>query len=315
MEILPESTSNSSAVGSDDGVTTSFQLSQNSRPPCSIIKDKYMMKAQELDPSKWDQQSSSTEASGSKPRSNTKKDRIPQTSSSNKNKNKVEDHHRIAKSSLNNKNHVIEHVCNANVKYTTLNENSELICVKGNLCIFDANHDVCFLEFVNDVNLRSKSKYAKRNKNKKTWEPTGKVLTDMGYRWKPTRRAFTIDGNTCTLTRITSTKVEPHKETTSKSVTTSNPEIKIYCRKTKVAKSAKQGLVRGLKLKFKKDHLCSACSLGKSKKSSRKPKYDNNNQEKLYLLHMDLCRPMRVDSINGKKYILVIVNDYLIYVG
>nr|GEV94762.1 hypothetical protein [Tanacetum cinerariifolium] len=32
--------------GSVDGVTTSFQLSQNSRPPCSIIKDKYMMKAQ-----------------------------------------------------------------------------------------------------------------------------------------------------------------------------------------------------------------------------------------------------------------------------
>nr|GFA59038.1 hypothetical protein [Tanacetum cinerariifolium] len=31
---------------SDDGITTSFQLSQNSRPPCSIIKDKYMMKAQ-----------------------------------------------------------------------------------------------------------------------------------------------------------------------------------------------------------------------------------------------------------------------------
>nr|GFA51163.1 hypothetical protein [Tanacetum cinerariifolium]GFA61845.1 hypothetical protein [Tanacetum cinerariifolium] len=32
---------------SDDGVTTSLQLSQNSRPPCSIIKDKYMMKAQQ----------------------------------------------------------------------------------------------------------------------------------------------------------------------------------------------------------------------------------------------------------------------------
>nr|GFA17901.1 hypothetical protein [Tanacetum cinerariifolium] len=33
---------------SDDCVTTSFQLSQNSRPPCSIIKDKYMMKAQHM---------------------------------------------------------------------------------------------------------------------------------------------------------------------------------------------------------------------------------------------------------------------------
>ncbi|GJW87877.1 retrovirus-related pol polyprotein from transposon TNT 1-94 [Tanacetum coccineum] len=74
---------------------------------------------------------------------------------------------------------------------------------------------------------------------------------------------------------------------------------------------AKQGLVRGIpKLKFKKDHLCSACSLGKSKKQSHKPKSEDTNQEKLYLLHMDLCGLMRVESINGKKYILVIVNDY-----
>ncbi|GJT33030.1 hypothetical protein Tco_0923449 [Tanacetum coccineum] len=56
-------------------------------------------------------------------------------------------------------------------------------------------------------------------------------------------------------------------------------------------------LVRGLsKLKFEKDHLCSAYSLGKSKKSSHKPIADDTNQEKLYLLHMDLCRPMRVES-------------------
>nr|GEX01461.1 hypothetical protein [Tanacetum cinerariifolium] len=70
-------------------------------------------------------------------------------------------------------------------------------------------------------------------------------------------------------------------------------------------------LVRGLpKLKFEKDHLCSACSLGKSKKQSHKLKPNDTNQEKLYLLHMDLRRPMRVESINGKKYILVIVDDY-----
>ncbi|GKB72028.1 retrovirus-related pol polyprotein from transposon TNT 1-94 [Tanacetum coccineum] len=74
---------------------------------------------------------------------------------------------------------------------------------------------------------------------------------------------------------------------------------------------AKQGLVRGLlKLEFEKDHLFSACSLGKSKKHSHKPKFEYINQEKLYLLHMDLCGLMRVKSINGKKYILVIVDDY-----
>ncbi|GJZ63823.1 retrovirus-related pol polyprotein from transposon TNT 1-94 [Tanacetum coccineum] len=76
-------------------------------------------------------------------------------------------------------------------------------------------------------------------------------------------------------------------------------------------KLAKYGLARGiLKLKFKKDHLCSACALGKSKKSSHQPKAGDINQEKLYLLHMDLCGSMRVKSINRKKYILVIVDDY-----
>nr|GEW77690.1 retrovirus-related Pol polyprotein from transposon TNT 1-94 [Tanacetum cinerariifolium] len=74
---------------------------------------------------------------------------------------------------------------------------------------------------------------------------------------------------------------------------------------------ARQGLVRGLpKIKFQKDHLCSACAMGKSKKKSHKPKSEDTNQEKLYLMHMDLCEPMRVESVNGKKYILVIVDDY-----
>nr|GEV77627.1 hypothetical protein [Tanacetum cinerariifolium] len=74
---------------------------------------------------------------------------------------------------------------------------------------------------------------------------------------------------------------------------------------------ARQGLVRGLpKLKFEKDHLYSACVMYKSKKKSHKPKSEDTNQEKLYLLHMDRYGPMRVESVNGKKYILVIVDDY-----
>nr|GEW44139.1 hypothetical protein [Tanacetum cinerariifolium] len=63
-------------------------------------------------------------------------------------------------------------------------------------------------------------------------------------------------------------------------------------------------------LKFEKDHLCSACAMGKSNKKSHKPRSEVTNQEKLYLLHMDLCGPIHVESVNGKKYILVIVDDY-----
>ncbi|GJY43996.1 retrovirus-related pol polyprotein from transposon TNT 1-94 [Tanacetum coccineum] len=70
---------------------------------------------------------------------------------------------------------------------------------------------------------------------------------------------------------------------------------------------ARHGLVRGLP---KPDHLCYACTMGKSNKKPHKPKSEDTNQEKLYLLHMDLCGPMCVTSVNGKKYILVIVDDY-----
>ncbi|GJR77054.1 retrovirus-related pol polyprotein from transposon TNT 1-94 [Tanacetum coccineum] len=59
------------------------------------------------------------------------------------------------------------------------------------------------------------------------------------------------------------------------------------------------------------------CLLSKASKTKQKvqkttsePKSEDTNQEKLYLLHMDLCGPMRVASVNGKKYILVIVDDY-----
>ncbi|GJU76465.1 retrovirus-related pol polyprotein from transposon TNT 1-94 [Tanacetum coccineum] len=74
---------------------------------------------------------------------------------------------------------------------------------------------------------------------------------------------------------------------------------------------ARKDLVRGLpRLKFEKDHLCFACQLGKSKKHTYTPKAKNTNLEVVNTLHMDLCGPMLVQTINGKKYILVIVDDY-----
>ncbi|GJT89799.1 retrovirus-related pol polyprotein from transposon TNT 1-94 [Tanacetum coccineum] len=67
------------------------------------------------------------------------------------------------------------------------------------------------------------------------------------------------------------------------------------------------------KFKYGKDHLCSACERGKSKKTSHPPKLVQSDHSKLELLHMDLCGPMRVASINGMKYIFVIVDDYSRY--
>nr|GEZ47721.1 retrovirus-related Pol polyprotein from transposon TNT 1-94 [Tanacetum cinerariifolium] len=73
-------------------------------------------------------------------------------------------------------------------------------------------------------------------------------------------------------------------------------------------------IVIGLsKLKFVKDHLCSSCKLGKAKGKSFQTKATPSSKGRLQLLHMDLCGPMRVASINGKKYVLVIVDDYSRY--
>nr|GEX11219.1 hypothetical protein [Tanacetum cinerariifolium] len=74
---------------------------------------------------------------------------------------------------------------------------------------------------------------------------------------------------------------------------------------------SKKDIMIGLpKLKFVKDQLYFSCELSKAKRSSFKSKAIPSLKGRLNLLHMDLCGPMRVASINGKKYILVIVDDY-----
>ncbi|GJU82920.1 hypothetical protein Tco_1285285 [Tanacetum coccineum] len=108
----------------------------------------------------------STSASGSQSLGNTKKDKILQTSSSTL-KNKVEAHPKTVKSSLNNKNSVVKPKGNANVQHSKLNVNSEPLCVKCNGCMLSDNHDLCVLDFINDVNARAKSKSVKKNSKRK----------------------------------------------------------------------------------------------------------------------------------------------------
>ncbi|GJW30690.1 retrovirus-related pol polyprotein from transposon TNT 1-94 [Tanacetum coccineum] len=77
---------------------------------------------------------------------------------------------------------------------------------------------------------------------------------------------------------------------------------------------SKNEIMNGLpKLKFVKDQLCSSCKVGKAKRSSFKTIAVTRLKKRLDLLHMDLWGPMRVKSINGKKYIMVIVDDYSRY--
>ncbi|GJS57255.1 hypothetical protein Tco_0652039 [Tanacetum coccineum] len=107
-----------------------------------------------------------------------KKDKIQQTPSSTQ-KNKVEAHHRKVKSSLKNKDCVVAPKGTANVQHSKLNANSKLKCVKCNGCMLSNNHDLCVLDFINNVNARVKSKYIKKSLKRKVWKPTGKVFTNI----------------------------------------------------------------------------------------------------------------------------------------
>nr|GFA14105.1 retrovirus-related Pol polyprotein from transposon TNT 1-94 [Tanacetum cinerariifolium] len=55
------------------------------------------------------------------------------------------------------------------------------------------------------------------------------------------------------------------------------------------------------KFEYHKEHLCPSCEQGKSKRASHPPKPVPNSRQRLHLLHMDLCGPMRIASINGKR--------------
>ncbi|GJT98328.1 ribonuclease H-like domain-containing protein [Tanacetum coccineum] len=77
-----------------------------------------------------------------------------------------------------------------------------------------------------------------------------------------------------------------------------------------INKLVKGNLVRGLPSKtFKLDHSCLACRKGKQHRASCKKIEERTVREPLELLHMDLFGPVSVESVNRKKYCLVVVTD------
>ncbi|GJW07169.1 hypothetical protein Tco_1569592 [Tanacetum coccineum] len=191
-----------------------------------------------LDSASYSALSRSTKSSRSRSTDNTKNDRILQISSSTQKKNKVKDHSRIVKSCFNKPNCVVEPSGNANVQHSKLNTNFELMCIKCISSMFNARHEMCFLEFVSDMNASSKSKSVKKANKKEEWKATGKVFTKIGYNWIPTGRTFTLVGNVCPLTRITATNKVPFREPIPLEVVAQESVItKVYTRRPKVPKT------------------------------------------------------------------------------
>ncbi|KAJ9541699.1 hypothetical protein OSB04_028205 [Centaurea solstitialis] len=81
-----------------------------------------------------------------------------------------------------------------------------------------------------------------------------------------------------------------------------------------IDKIVKHQLVSGIPLiKFEQEEMCPGCEKGKMKRASHPPKPEQGSKSPLSLLHMDLCGPMKYQSLAGRKYILVIVDDFSRY--
>ncbi|GKB85380.1 hypothetical protein Tco_0957652, partial [Tanacetum coccineum] len=153
--------------------------------------------------------SSSTRASESKPRSNTKHDRILPAKSVNK--KKVEDQPRTDKSVWTKVNRVDSSI---SCKRVVINSNYESVCKTCNKCLNSANHEMCVVNILSSVNAtptvktvlnkgkqtwKPKAKLSDNslNKTKRVWKATWKLLANVGYQWRPTGKKFTLGKLDC----------------------------------------------------------------------------------------------------------------------
>ncbi|GJS58945.1 hypothetical protein Tco_0653729 [Tanacetum coccineum] len=116
-----------------------------------------------------------TAASGSNPRSNTKKDRTFPAKSDTK---KVEDHPRNNKSSVKRKNHVDSSI---SYKRTIINSNSNSVCQTCNKCLMSFNHDKCVVKSVKFVKKPPVKKVWRVKQVQQVWQATSKLFTNVGY--------------------------------------------------------------------------------------------------------------------------------------
>ncbi|GJU84450.1 retrovirus-related pol polyprotein from transposon TNT 1-94 [Tanacetum coccineum] len=217
-----------------------------------------------------------TSASGSKPSGNTKNNRITRPPSSN-HKNKVEEHPRKVKSSLNKMNSVSEHISNAHVKHSVRNAKVESIYAICNKCLFDANHDMYVTDYVNDVNLVQIILWYLDSGCSKHMTGNHSQLINFVSKFLGTVRF----GNDHIA------KIKGYRDYQMGNVTIS----RIY-------------YVEGL----------DSVDLLKGSRGSNLYTLSMDN----LLLSSPICllskasktKPMRIQSINGRKYILVIIDDY-----
>ncbi|GJT82222.1 hypothetical protein Tco_1056564 [Tanacetum coccineum] len=171
------------------------------------------------------------------PRSNSNNDRVPSKSKSSclsNNVEKIEENHRNSQIPKNQKHMSSE--CN-NITLAIRNAKSEIVCVMCKQCLVTANHDVCVLNYVNNMNSRADNQSANVTirENQKKYKANAKNSKELGskgslassrpskprtfLRWIPTRRIFAICGK---LTASSNTENKSEKYVCD-NASTSNP--------------------------------------------------------------------------------------------
>nr|GEY31579.1 hypothetical protein [Tanacetum cinerariifolium] len=93
-------------------------------------------------------------------------------------------------------------------------------------------------ESLNKVSVLVVLDLSKKNSKRKVWKPTGKVFTNTRYTRKPTGQTFTMVGNACPFTRITTSTKVPFRNSIALETDTPKPVITlVYSRKPWKSKS------------------------------------------------------------------------------
>nr|GEZ12325.1 reverse transcriptase domain-containing protein [Tanacetum cinerariifolium] len=250
------------------------------------------------------------------PKSNKKNDRVPSASKSSRSKNKdaeVEEHYRNLLLFKNTKH--MSSACN-NIKLDSHNVISKVVCAMCKQCLISVNHDVCLRNYVNGKTSRESQSDCLNGDNactSNTLEPKIKrfpnstsslgwvyFVEGLGHNLFSVGQFCDSDlevafrRNACFVRNLEG--VDLLKGDRSTNLYTINLH--------EMASASPICLMARLpKYKYHKEHLCPSCEQGKYKRASHPPKPVPNSRQRLHLLHMDLCGPMRIASINGKRVV------------
>nr|GEV13225.1 retrovirus-related Pol polyprotein from transposon TNT 1-94 [Tanacetum cinerariifolium] len=226
-------------------------------------------------------------------RSNQMKDKVvPNNSQVKLKKTQVEDHPRIP--SISNKKKSVT-ACNDSLNSRTSNVN--IVCASCGKCLVDSDHFACVTKMLNDVNART------NKPNVAFWKSTCFIRDLQGNDLLTGNQGS--DLYTISLQEATSSTLLCLMAKASPTQAWLWHRRLSYLNFDYINLLLKKDVVIGLpKLKYVKDQLCSSCEVSKVKRSSFKSKAVPSLKGRLNLLHIDLCGPMQVASINRKKYIL-----------